>query len=165
MSCAIAKSGPVGDEGVVEHGASVRLADLLHTPQHVGILLKVKDVDLLNFLPSVSLLVMGHVVVLHRFIKHALIHEGRIPALRPDHKGADIRHAHLEGEEHQVGLQANVFAAGQDFIFRNPDIRLCNSFLLFGNADFDIADHLHELAQGLPVIGAEFLRKAFGIGK
>ena len=57
-------------------------------------------VDLRQLEVTVALLVVRHVVVLHRFVEHALIHQRGVPALRPDHEGGHIGDAHLEPKQH-----------------------------------------------------------------
>ena len=124
-----------------------------------------EDVDLLYFLPSVPLLIVSHVVMLDWFIKYTFVHKGGIPALRPNHEGADVCHAHLESEQHQIGLEADIFPPWENFVLWNPDVRFCDSFLLLGDPNFYVTDHLHKLAEGLPIIGPKFPRKALGVGQ
>ena len=152
----VAQGRAVGDQRIVQHGAAVRFLDLLHALDHVGVLLHVEGIDLRQLQIAVALLVVRHVVMLHGLIEHALVHQRGVPALGADHEGGNIRDAHLESEQHQVGLQANVFAARQDFLFRHGHIRIGQQLLELSHAHLYIAHHGHILIHSVAVFGGEF---------
>ena len=68
---------------------------------------------------AVALLIVGHVVVLHRLVENALVHQRGIPPFGADHEGADIRDPHLQRQQHQIGLQLDVVASRQDLVLRD----------------------------------------------
>ena len=124
-----------------------------------------EDVDFLDTLVAFPLLVVGHAMVLNRLIKHTLVHQGRVPTLWADHKGRDIRDAHLESQQDKIRLEPDVFTPGQHLVLWNIDIDIGQQLVHFLNANLDVANHFHELAERLAILDRQFFREGTRIGQ
>ena len=156
VRCTVSQTGPVSDDGIVKQSGTVCIFEFLHSRQQIGVLLHVKNVNLLQFLVAIALLIVSHVVMLDRIGKYSLIQKRGIPAFRPDHESADIGNSHLQRQQHQVCLQADVFATRQNLILGHFDIGFRYHFLHFLDPDFDITNHLHEFSHRFTVTTAQF---------
>ena len=122
-------------------------------------------IDFLHFKIPLSLLVMGHVVVLYRFVEHALIHQRGIPALWPNHKSGNVGYAHLECQQHHICLQSYVFTTRQYLALRDTNICISQKLLQLGHAHFHIPNHGYKFIQRRAVLRRQFQRKRLRISK
>ena len=124
-----------------------------------------EKIDLLHFKIPLALLVMGHVVVLHWFVEHALIHQRGIPALRPYHKGGNVGYAHLECQQHHICLQSYVFTTRQHLALRDTNVCIGQKLLQLGHAHLHIPNHGYKFVQRRSVLRRQFQRKRLRISQ
>lgn len=163
VTVTITDSAAVEEHRVVEKGA-VSVVDFAHAVEDVGELLGVIDVDFFLFQEFIGgFAVVADVVVSVGDIDFLV---GAVAAFVCEHEGGDSGEVGLEGEDHHVAHEADVFApvAGDATGHVNAVEHhgFAGGFVVF-EAEFDVSDGCEIFFDLLGVAGAETCTEPLGI--